>query len=90
MAVAARSSARHGYLPLIGVEPNAQGRGLGAALMGVALARCDREGTLAYLESSNPRNVSLYRRGGFEETDEIKVGAGPVVTPMVRQPRRTP
>jgi GNAT superfamily N-acetyltransferase len=78
----------HWYLPIIGVEPNAQGRGLGAGLMGFALARCDREGTLAYLESSNPKNISLYRRCGFEETGEIKVGAAPLVTPMVRQPRR--
>ncbi|HEY2386141.1 MAG TPA: N-acetyltransferase [Candidatus Binatia bacterium] len=78
----------HWYLPLIGVEPNAQGRGLGAELMRFALARCDREGTVAYLESSNPQNISLYRRCGFEEMGEIKVGAAPLVTPMVRQPRQ--
>ncbi len=56
----------HWYLPVIGVEPNAQGTGLGGALMRHALARCDEEGALAYLESSNPRNISLYERHGFE------------------------
>jgi GNAT superfamily N-acetyltransferase len=77
----------HWYLPIVGVEPNAQRRGLGAALMRHAVARCDREGALAYLESSNPRNISLYRRFGFEVMGEIRVGAGPLVTPMLRRPR---
>jgi ribosomal protein S18 acetylase RimI-like enzyme len=77
----------HWYLPMIGVEPNAQRRGLGADLMRHAVARCDREGLLAYLESSNRRNISLYMRHGFEVMGEIKVGAAPLVTPMVRRPR---
>ncbi len=77
----------HWYLPLIGVEPNAQGSGLGGALMRYAVARCDQAGALAYLESSNPRNISLYERHGFEVMGEIRVGAGPVVTPMLRHPR---
>jgi GNAT superfamily N-acetyltransferase len=78
----------HWYLPMIGVEPTAQGRGLGAELMRYAVARCDDEGVLAYLESSNPRNISLYLRFGFEVMGEIRVGAAPVLTPMVRGPRR--
>ncbi len=77
----------HWYLPMIGVEPNAQGRGLGGALMRHAVARCDQEGALAYLESTNPRNISLYERHGFEAMGQIQVGAGPLVTPMLRQPR---
>ena len=77
----------HWYLPIIGVEPNAQGKGLGAELMRHAVARCDQEGALAYLESSNPRNISLYLRHGFEVMGEIRVGAAPLVTPMLRRPR---
>jgi ribosomal protein S18 acetylase RimI-like enzyme len=76
----------HWYLPIIGVEPNAQGKGLGAELMRHAVARCDQERALAYLESSNPRNISLYRRHGFEVMGEIRVGAAPLVTPMLRRP----
>jgi len=79
----------HWYLPMIGVEPRSQGRGLGADLMRHAVARCDEEGTLAYLESSNPRNISLYRRFGFEVIGEIRVGAAPLLTPMVRLPYRS-
>ena len=78
----------HWYLPMIGVEPNAQGRGLGAALLRFALDRCDREGVLAYLESSNPRNIPLYERHGFEPMGRIEIGAAPLVTPMLRRPRR--
>src|SRR6266511_3126177 len=46
----------HWYLPLIGVEAIHQGHGYGSALMEHALRPCDRNQTLAYLESSNPRN----------------------------------
>jgi|SRR4029453_2260153 ribosomal protein S18 acetylase RimI-like enzyme len=78
---------RHWYLPVIGVEPNARGRGLGAALMRHAVVRCDDDGLPAYLESTNPRNISLYKRHGFEVIGEIQVGACPVITPMLREPR---
>lgn len=75
------------YLPLIGVDPAHQGRGCGSALLQYALARCDREKMPAYLESSNPRNVTLYRRHGFEVIGRIQAGSSPVMVPMLRQPR---
>ncbi len=78
---------RHWYLPLIGVDPLHQGRGHGAALMRHVLARCDDEGVAAYLESSNPRNISLYERHGFEVLGTIQFGDSPVMTPMLRSPR---
>lgn len=77
----------HWYLAIIGVEAAKQGRGLGAQLMEPALARCDEEGLIAYLESSNPANISLYQRHGFEVIGEIRVGDAPVVTPMLRPSR---
>jgi ribosomal protein S18 acetylase RimI-like enzyme len=55
----------HFYLPMIGIDPPYQGRGIGSALMRPVLERCDREGIPAYLESSNERNVALYERNGF-------------------------
>ncbi len=76
----------HWYLPLIGADPARQGRGIGSALMSHALARCDREGVAAYLESSNPQNIPLYRRYGFEILGTIQVGSSPVLTPMLRRP----
>lgn len=77
----------HWYLPLIGVAPQCQGRGVGAALLRHALARCDTERLPAYLESSNPRNLSLYRRHGFEVVGTIQAGGSPVMYPMVRPAR---
>ncbi len=77
----------HWYLPLIGVDPTRQGHGTGSALMAHALATCDRDGVIAYLESSNPRNISLYERHGFEVIGEIQAGSSPVLRPMLRTPR---
>lgn len=76
----------HWYLPLIGVDPRYHGRGLGSALLHHALAECDRERLPAYLESSNPRNISLYRRHGFKVTGAIQAGSSPTIYPMVREP----
>ncbi|QQP94998.1 GNAT family N-acetyltransferase [Lysobacter enzymogenes] len=78
----------HWYLPQIGVDPNAQGKGIGAALMRHALARCDRNHALAYLEASKPQNIPFYRHYGFEPLREIQIGAAPPVMPMLRRPRR--
>jgi len=77
----------HWYLPLIGVDPPQQGRGHGAALMRHALVRCDRDHVPAYLESSNPRNIPLYQRHGFEVLGTIQVGSSPSIVPMLRKPR---
>jgi GNAT superfamily N-acetyltransferase len=76
----------HWYLPLIGVDPLHQGHGYGSALMKQALQRCDQEKKLAYLESSNPRNLSLYIRHGFEIIGTIRVGDSPPMIPMLRKP----
>jgi len=77
----------HWYLPAIGVDPAYQGRGYGGALMSYALERCDREGVPAYLESSNPRNISLYKRHGFATVGQVQVGSSPTIVPMVRPAR---
>ncbi len=77
----------HWYLPLIGVDPASQGKGYGSALMTYALEQCDRDHAPAYLESSNPRNVSLYQRHGFEVLGTIQVGTSPPIVPMLRPAR---
>jgi ribosomal protein S18 acetylase RimI-like enzyme len=78
----------HWYLPLIGVDPTSQNHGHGSALLQYALARSDADGLPTYLESSNPRNITLYQRHGFESLGTIQVGGSPRQVPMLRQPRR--
>jgi ribosomal protein S18 acetylase RimI-like enzyme len=75
------------YLPLIGVDPCHQGKGYGAALMQHALVPCDRDHLPAYLESTNPKNISLYERHGFKVLGTVQVGTSPTVCPMLRRPR---
>ena len=77
----------HWYLPLIGVDPAHQGSGRGSALMKHALQQCDRDKSPAYLESTNPRNITLYQRHGFEALGTIQVGSSPPMVPMLRRPR---
>jgi GNAT superfamily N-acetyltransferase len=78
----------HWYLPMIGVDPAHQGNGYGSALLHLGLERCDRQDKLAYLESSSPKNISLYERHGFESVGTIQVGTSPTLFPMLRKPRR--
>jgi ribosomal protein S18 acetylase RimI-like enzyme len=77
----------HWFLPFMGVDPSQQGKGFGSALLQHTLIRCDRENKLAYLESSNPRNIPLYKRHGFEILGSIQVGTSPTIAPMLRRPK---
>jgi ribosomal protein S18 acetylase RimI-like enzyme len=77
----------HWYLPLIGVDPIQQRKGYGSMLLEHALKVCDEDKMPAYLESSNPENIPLYQRHGFEVLGTIQAGTSPPVTPMLRHPR---
>jgi ribosomal protein S18 acetylase RimI-like enzyme len=77
----------HYYLPVLGVEPEFQGRGFGSALLQPVLGRCDRDGVPAYLESSKRRNVVLYERHGFRVVEELRLPkGGPPIWRMWRDP----
>ncbi len=72
---------------MIGVDPARQGGGIASALLAESLRAIDREGAIAYLESSNPRNIPLYERHGFEVIGEIQSGSSPGARPMLRKAR---
>ncbi len=76
----------HWYLPMIGVDTYRQNLGIGSGLMKHALERSDEDGLPAYLESSNPRNISLYLRFGFRRVGEIRAGGSPPLVRMLREP----
>jgi len=84
---AAHPKEPHWHLAFIGVDCAHQGQGVGAALLRHTLARIDEQHLHAYLESSNPANISLYRRHGFEVLHEIRIGGSPPAIPMLRVPR---
>jgi ribosomal protein S18 acetylase RimI-like enzyme len=77
----------HWYLAVLGVDPHARGLGIGGALLTESLERVDQDHLPAYLESSNPRNISLYQRHGFEVIGEIDIPPVPVMIPMIRRAR---
>ena len=79
----------HWHLPLIGVDPPAQGRGIGSALLIHALERCDEQKVPAYLEATSRENVRLYERHGFEALGRIQEADSPVIVPMLRRPGRS-
>jgi ribosomal protein S18 acetylase RimI-like enzyme len=77
----------HGYLLMMGVAPERQGRGLGTALLEPHLASLDGARTAAYLEASSTRSRELYRRNGFEVTGQLDLPAGgPPLWLMWREP----
>ena len=76
----------HWYLPLIGVDPPAQGRGLGSTLVTGGLEAADRDGLPSYLEATSARSRDLYAHFGFAELGVIQAGDSPPMWPMYRPP----
>lgn len=78
----------HFYLTLLGTDVARRGRGVGLALLERSLQQVDAVNAPAYLEASNPANVALYARYGFEVFDSFALpDGGGRVTTMWRAPR---
>jgi ribosomal protein S18 acetylase RimI-like enzyme len=82
-----RPTEPHWYLSLIGVEVLHRNKGYGSALLQHGLRECDSVHLAAYLWSSNPQNIPLYKRHGFETVGIIQVGSSPPIFPMRRSAR---
>ena len=77
----------HWYLQAVGTVPEMQSKGRAAKLLQPILEICDKEETGAYLESTNPRNLSFYYRLGFETQKELSLDGGKAaLTCMWRDP----
>lgn len=59
----------HYYLMALGVDPAAQGQGLGSALLSPILKRADEEGVGCFLFTARAANVSWYGRFRFASID---------------------
>jgi ribosomal protein S18 acetylase RimI-like enzyme len=67
----------HWYTMVVGVSPEAQGRGLGRALLRPVLERAAAAGQPCYLETAQPANVGFYRALGFRVVrDMLEPGSG--------------
>jgi len=58
------------HLDSVGVEPRAQGRGIGSALIELGLARARADDSGAFLETGTARNVPYYERFGFRVVED--------------------
>jgi ribosomal protein S18 acetylase RimI-like enzyme len=74
----------HYYLSMLGTDPRHLGHGHGLGLLADNLTAIDAAGRPAYLEASNPANVALYERYGFEVVTTCAIPGGPEVTTMWR------
>jgi GNAT superfamily N-acetyltransferase len=74
----------HWYLPWIGVVPEAQGQGVGAALLRRRLRLADAQGLPCYLEATSRRNARLYARHGFEVLGIVEAEGYPEIIAMWR------
>lgn len=60
------------FLSALGLEPEAQGRGLGTRLLAGGLAAADAAGQPCHLETWKPANVAFYERLGFRVQREAR------------------
>ncbi|MFC7818105.1 MULTISPECIES: GNAT family N-acetyltransferase [unclassified Streptomyces] len=75
------------FLATVGVDPDAQGAGLGTAVLRPGLEAAERGGFPAFLETSDEGNVRFYARLGFEVTAEVTLpDGGPRTWCMRRDP----
>jgi len=68
----------HWYLGMLAVDPQFAGKGWGRAAMRAGLERAARDGLPAYLETSNPRNVDIYRGAGWQVVAETSLPGLPI------------
>ena len=78
----------HWYLWVLGVDPDAQGQGIGGRLLKPVLARADESGTACYLETETESNVGFYERRGFDVVHEGVVPGETIrLWTMLRKPQ---
>lgn len=77
----------HWYLHLLGVRPDAQGKGLSRAVMRPVFDAADRDRVPVFLETATETNVAIYTRMGFELLGFTELPGGFPNWEMAREPR---
>lgn len=68
-----RPAEAHWYLAALGVEPELQGRGFGAAALSAFVATSDADDLPVWLETDRERNLRFYGRQGFQVEADLEV-----------------
>jgi GNAT superfamily N-acetyltransferase len=68
----------HWYLLLLGVDPQFQGMGYASRLVRPMLSRADQEKLPCYLETNDPKDVTIYQHFGFKIIEEDTIPHTPV------------
>lgn len=77
------------YLAWLGVDPDVQRSGAGAALLGDMFVRLDPQGVATYLETEKEANVAYYLKHGYKLVHEgILPEGGPGFWCFLRRPPR--
>lgn len=61
----------HWWVMVLGVAPEAQGKGIARALLQPVMDRAHDAGQQCYLETANPANIAFYEHLGFERVAEL-------------------
>lgn len=77
----------HWYLHLLGVRPEAQGKGLSRAVLRPMFDAADRDRAPIFLETATETNVAIYKRMGFEVLGFTELPGGIPNWEMAREPR---
>jgi len=76
----------HWYLMFVGVHPDNQRRGLGAAMLGHVHQIADQQGRPCYLETPFPETRAFYRALGYEVIQEMNAfGDAPALWTLLRK-----
>ena len=77
----------HWYLHLLGVRPEAQGKGLSRAVLRPIFEAADRDRVPVYLETLPEANVPIYQKLGFTLLGKSELPGGLPNWEMAREPR---
>jgi GNAT superfamily N-acetyltransferase len=79
----------HWYLGVLATRPDHAGRRFGRRLMAAGVTTAHAEGLPACLETTNPGNVELYRREGWEVLDHVAGRDVPDTWVLVSRPHHS-